>query len=135
MSFTIGRLAKLADVNIETIRFYERKGLLKQPIKPLTGYRQYDDQALSRIRFVKRAQEVGFTLSEIQSLLDIESNNCNEVQHLAIEKLTLTRQKIADLQRLENTLQHLVTQCEITENNTHCPIVDSFNKTSSLNKK
>jgi MerR family mercuric resistance operon transcriptional regulator len=135
MSFTIGRLAKLANVNIETIRFYERKGLLIQPIKPLTGYRQYDDQALSRIRFVKRAQEVGFTLSEIQSLLDIESNNCNKVQHLAMEKLTLTRQKIADLQRLENTLQHLVTQCEITQNKTHCPIVDSFNNASSLNKK
>ncbi|HEY7866909.1 MAG TPA: Hg(II)-responsive transcriptional regulator [Psychromonas sp.] len=135
MSFTIGRLAKLADVNIETIRFYERKGLLKQPIKPLTGYRQYDDQALSRIRFVKRAQEVGFTLGEIQSLLDIESNSCNEVQHLATEKLALTRQKIADLQRLEKTLQHLVIQCEITENKTHCPIVDSFNKTASLNKK
>jgi len=135
MSFTIGRLAKLANVNIETIRFYERKGLLIQPIKPLTGYRKYDDQALSRIRFVKRAQEVGFTLNEIQSLLDIESNNCNEVQHIAKDKLTLTRQKIADLQRLENTLQNLVMQCEITLNKTHCPIVDSFNNSSSLNKK
>lgn len=135
MSFTIGRLAKLANVNIETIRFYERKGLLIQPIKPLTGYRKYDDQALSRIRFVKRAQEVGFTLNEIQSLLDIESNNCNEVQHIAKDKLTLTRQKIADLQRLENTLQNLVMQCEITQNKTHCPIVDSFNNSSSLNKK
>jgi MerR family mercuric resistance operon transcriptional regulator len=134
MSFTIGGLAKLANVNIETIRFYQRKGLLIQPIKPLTGYRKYDEQALSRIRFVKRAQEVGFTLSEIQSLLDIESNNCNEVQHLAMEKLALTRQKIADLQRLENTLQNLVEQCEITQNKTHCPIVDSFNN-SSLNKK
>jgi len=135
MSFTIGRLAQLADVNIETIRFYERKGLLVQPIKPITGYRQYDHQALGRIRFVKRAQEVGFTLSEIQSLLDIESNNCNEVQHLAMEKLTLTRQKIADLQRLEKSLQNLVTQCEITQNKTHCPIVDSFNNPASLNKK
>jgi MerR family mercuric resistance operon transcriptional regulator len=134
MSFTIGGLAKLANVNIETIRFYQRKGLLIQPIKPLTGYRKYDEQALSRIRFVKRAQEVGFTLSEIQSLLDIESNNCNEVQHLAMEKLALTRQKIADLQRLENTLQNLVEQCEITQNKTHCPIVDSFNN-SSLNKQ
>jgi MerR family mercuric resistance operon transcriptional regulator len=135
MSFTIGRLAQLADVNIETVRFYERKGLLIQPIKPLTGYRQYDDQALGRIRFVKRAQEVGFTLSEIQSLLDIESNNCDKVQHLAIEKLTLTQQKITDLQHLEKSLQHLVTQCKITQNKTHCPIVNSFNKTSFLNKK
>jgi MerR family mercuric resistance operon transcriptional regulator len=135
MSFTIGVLAKLANVNIETIRFYERKGILLQPLKPLSGYRKYDDQALSRILFVKRAQDVGFTLSEIQSLLDIESTNCNEVQHIAIEKLVLTRQKIADLQRLENTLQNLVSQCELTQDNTHCPIVDSFNNFTPLNKK
>jgi MerR family mercuric resistance operon transcriptional regulator len=93
MSFTIGRLAQLANVNIDTIRFYGRQGLL---IQPLAGYWQYDDQALGRIQFVKRAQEVGFNLSEIQILLDIESNNCNKVQHLAMEKLALTRQKTTD---------------------------------------
>jgi MerR family mercuric resistance operon transcriptional regulator len=133
MSFTIGVLAKLANVNIETIRFYERKGILLQPLKPSSGYRKYNDQALSRILFVKRAQEVGFTLNEIHNLLEIESTNCKEIQKIAEEKLLLTRQKIVDLQRLENTLQNLVSQCGTTQNNTHCPIVDSFNN-SSLKK-
>ena len=67
--YTISKLAKEANVGVETVRFYERKGLLEQPIKPIQGYRQYTEQALSRLLFIKRAQYLGFTLAEISSLL------------------------------------------------------------------
>ncbi|WP_022942994.1 MerR family transcriptional regulator [Psychromonas hadalis] len=126
MTFTIGSLAQKALVNVETIRFYQRKGLLKKPIKPLHGYRQYDNQTLQRILFIKRAKKLGFTLKEIQDLLCIEKNRCHEIQHLAIEKRLVIQKKITDLAKLEETLTLLIEQCEITKETNHCAIVDAF---------
>ena len=125
MTLTIGKLANAAGVNVETIRFYERKGLIAQPQKPAEGFRQYPSEALQRVRFIKRAQELGFTLNEIINLLKLGDGDCQEVQSLAKLKLTLIRKKIADLQCLESNLSHLIDQCSSTSN-LSCPIVDSF---------
>ncbi|CAK2986926.1 Mercuric resistance operon regulatory protein [Vibrio crassostreae] len=125
MTLTIGKLADAAGVNVETIRFYERKGLITQPQKPIEGFRQYSSEALQRIHFIKQAQDLGFTLDEISSLLKLGDKDCQEVQAFAQQKLILIRKKIIDLQRLESNLSNLIDQCSSTPNSS-CPIVDSF---------
>jgi MerR family transcriptional regulator, mercuric resistance operon regulatory protein len=125
MTLTIGKLANAAGVNVETIRFYERKGLLAQPQKPTEGFRQYPSEVLQRLRFIKRAQELGFTLDEIINLLTLGDGDCLEVQSLAKQKLVLVSKKIADLQRLESNLSNLIDQCSSTSD-LSCPIVNSF---------
>ncbi len=124
--FTIGLLAKAADVNIETIRYYERRGLIDQPVKPERGYRTYPLKTLERVLFIKRAQELGFTLEEIDNLLSLGDAHCPEVREIAEGKLTSVREKIADLRRLENVLDDLVTQCKTNPDHSHCPIVESL---------
>lgn len=125
MTLTIGKLADAVGVNVETIRFYERKGLITQPQKPIEGFRQYSSETLHRLHFIKRAQDLGFTLDEISSLLKLGDKDCQEVQALAQQKLVLIRKKIVDLQRLESNLSHLIDQCSNAPNSS-CPIVDSF---------
>jgi MerR family mercuric resistance operon transcriptional regulator len=124
--YTISKLAKEADVGVETIRFYERKNLLQQPIKPIQGYRQYSHQALSRVLFIKRAQHLGFTLAEISSLLTLSANNCDDVQHLAEHKLRLIEDKLNDLLRLKESLVSLVSDCKNNPSNNDCPIIQSL---------
>jgi len=126
MTRTISRLAKELGVNIETIRFYERKGLIQQPPKPTTGYRHYPSETVNRIHFIKRAQELGFTLDEIVHLLSLEDSPCSAVQTLANNKLEKVRSKILDLRRLENALEVLLSQCHENEDKSHCPIIDSL---------
>ncbi|MEM5528722.1 Hg(II)-responsive transcriptional regulator [Gammaproteobacteria bacterium AS21] len=122
----ISELAKNADVNIETIRYYERRHLITQPIKPAQGYRVYSKTILERVLFIKRAQELGFTLQEIAHLLVLGEGNCLSVQEIAQQKLTSVRAKIVDLNRLENVLDHLVTQCKNNSIESSCPIVESL---------
>ena len=87
---TIGRLAKAAGVNVETIRYYQRRGLLDEPEKPLGGHRRYADSATGRVSFIKRAQQLGFTLEEVKSLLKLEDGqSCRETRLLAEHKLAL----------------------------------------------
>lgn len=126
MDMTISQLAKAAGVNVETIRYYERRALIEQPIKPKAGYRRYPQATLGRIRFIKRAQELGFTLNEIGQLLSIEQSPCGQVQELAGEKRQQILAKINDLQRLEAVLGHLIDQCSLNRDNTHCPIVETL---------
>ncbi|CAG20635.1 Hypothetical merR protein [Photobacterium profundum SS9] len=99
--------------------------MLVQPQKPTEGFRQYPSEVLQRLRFIKRAQELGFTLDEIINLLTLGDGDCLEVQSLAKQKLVLVSKKIADLQRLESNLSHLIDQCSSTSD-LSCPIVDSF---------
>ena len=124
--YTISKLAKEASVGVETIRFYERKDLLEQPIKPMTGYRQYTEQALSRVLFIKRAQYLGFTLTEISSLLALSASNCNDVQHLAERKLAVIEDKLKDLHSLKESLVLLVSECKINLSDKDCPIIQSL---------
>ena len=130
--FSIGKLAQAAQVSVETIRYYERRGLITQPPKPAQGYRTYTKATLARILFIKRAQELGFTLEEIENLLVLGESHCSEVQELAESKLVSVRSKINDLCRLERDLEGLVTQCRSNPDNTTCPIVESLQPDSDL---
>ena len=124
--YTISKLAKEANVGVETIRFYERKGLLEQPIKPIQGYRQYTEQALSRVLFIKRAQYLGFTLAEISSLLILSASNCEDVQQLAEQKLAVIEDKLSDLLNLKESLVSLVSDCKNNPSDKDCPIIQSL---------
>ena len=130
--FSIGKLAQAAQVSVETIRYYERRGLITQPPKPAQGYRTYTKATLARILFIKRAQELGFTLEEIDNLLALGESHCSEVQELAESKLVSVRSKINDLCRLERVLEGLVTQCRSNPDNTACPIVESLQPDKDL---
>ena len=121
---TIGRLAKAAGVNVETIRYYQRRGLVDEPTKPLGGYRRYALSAASRVRFIKRAQQLGFTLDEVTGLLRLEDGqSCRETRLLAEHKLALIEKRIADLTRMRRTLKGLITECAAGQRPRSCPII------------
>ncbi len=123
---TIGRLARAAGVHVETIRYYERTGLLLRPPKPARGYRHYPTAAVQRIRFIKRAQSLGFKLHEIVELLQLDNGDCVDVRARAEQKLALVQAQIHDLGRLRNTLQELIRACHANRSADHCPIVDAL---------
>ncbi len=126
MPRTIGKVATELNIHVETIRFYERRGLIKQPEKPQNGYRDYPEYTVQRIRFIRRCQGLGFTLDEIRSLLSLDDKPCPQVQNLAVNKLTTVKEKITDLQRLEQALHQLVIQCRDNQDEAHCPIIDTL---------
>jgi len=128
MSLTIGQLAKKAAVNVETIRYYERRGLIVRPVKPASGYRQYSNDVLHRLLFIRRAQTLGFKLDEVENLLFLSVGHCVEIQSLAEQKLDQVHDKIKDLQKLEAALSDLVRQCNASVDKAHCPIVDTLLK-------
>lgn len=123
---TIGKLAQAAGVNIETIRYYQRRGLLVEPAKPMGGHRRYTSEQANRIRFIKRAQALGFTLTEISKLLMLNQGVCNETSALATRKLELIKQKIADLEIMRQALEGLVQQCGTDNDEAKCPIIDAL---------
>jgi MerR family mercuric resistance operon transcriptional regulator len=111
--FTIGRLARASGVGVETVRFYERKGLITRPAAQ-GGYRTYSDDDARRIRFIKRAQELGFTLREIKGLLELNANpraTCADVKRHADAKLNEIEQKIRDLRKMKRSLARLSAAC------------------------
>lgn len=126
MGLTIGKLASTAAINVETIRYYERRGLIRQPDKPGVGYRQYDSATLQRVLFIKRAKTLGFSLDEIDSLLALSEGQCADVQSLAEQKLIRIKAKLHDLQRLEDALQDLVERCSSNADQMHCPIIETL---------
>ncbi len=108
---TIGRLAKAAGVNVETIRYYQRIGLIDEPVKPAQGYRRYPPPMVERIRFIKRAQELGFSLNEITDLLSLNDGDCNEARTLAEYKQEVIQQRIDDLCAIQRELTKLIKAC------------------------
>jgi len=123
-SLTIGAFAQAADVNVETIRFYQRKGLLPQPDKPQGSIRHYGSTDVARVRFVKSAQQLGFSLDEIAELLLLQDGtHCAQARALAQHKLIGIRQKLADLTRMEAALTGLVAQCNGTGGQVACPLI------------
>ncbi|GGB91147.1 MerR family transcriptional regulator [Marinobacterium zhoushanense] len=125
---SIGQLAKSADVNVETIRYYQRRGLLTEPPKPQYGYRRYPIEHVERLRFIKRAQALGFTLSEIDELLALDnSNRCANTQEMATRKLALIERKMADLASMQQALAGLIQQCD-AESGTDCPIIQALSR-------
>ena len=114
MSLTTGILAKRAGVGIQTIRFYEREGLMEPAPRSRSGYRHYDESAVTRLTFIRRAQELGFTLKEIRELIALDSDPdgpCDSVSSAATAKLAAIEGKIADLTRMKDALVKLISSC------------------------
>lgn len=124
---TIGALAETAGVNVETIRFYQRKGLMPEPEKPYGSIRRYGAAELARVRFIKSAQRLGFSLEEVGELLKLEDGaRCSEARQLAEQKLVDVRQKLTDLQRIESVLAGLVARCSAVRGRVSCPLIASL---------
>jgi MerR family mercuric resistance operon transcriptional regulator len=123
-SLTIGRLARAAGVNVETVRYYQRRGLVAEPERPLNSVRRYSEDSVKRIRFIKRAQELGFTLMEIANLLALEDGrSCRETRDLAGRKLAIVESRLTDLNRLRRTLRDLIARCDTSRGKVSCPII------------
>ena len=122
----ISEVAALAGVPTATVRYYERRGLIAEASRTAAGYRQYGADAARRLRFIKHAQELGFSLEEIQQLLELrieDPESCARVGATTKEKIRAVRQRLAELQRLERTLQDLVRGCEQRRPTQPCPIL------------
>lgn len=126
-NMTIGTFAKAIGVNVETIRFYQRKGLLTKHNRPYGSIRRYGDMDVARARFIKSAQRLGFSLNEIEELLRLEDGtHCEEASRLAEHKLKDVRNKLTDLARLETVLSQLVCACHARKGNISCPLIASL---------
>lgn len=123
---TIGRVAGLAGVNVETVRYYQRLGLIAEPARPQGGYRSYAPQAIDRIRFIKRAQQLGFSLREVSELLALGQDHCDDVRRYAEDKLAQIKRQIEDLRRLQASLEGLVRACGRGDEQARCPIVEAL---------
>lgn len=132
-SRTIGAFAKAAGVNVETIRFYQRKGLLPEPQRPPGGIRRYGQADVARLRFVKAAQGLGFSLDEVAELLRLDDGeHCAQASRLAEHKLLDVRAKLADLARIEDALSRLVHACHAGEEKVSCPLIASLQGAMAL---
>lgn len=120
----IGRLAQESGVHVETIRYYQRTGLLREPEKPRSGFRLYPAETVRQVRFIKRAQALGFTLKEIRHLLALEeSRACAATQAMAVQKLAVLEEKLAGMLRLRKALVRLVRACAASSDDASCPII------------
>ncbi len=123
-SLTIGKVANLADVHVETIRYYQRLGLIAEPPRPSGGVRRYDDSAIARLRFIKRAQQLGFSLDEVRSLLALDDGqSCRETRALAEGKLSVIEARLLDLRRMQKLLKSLIAECDSGKRPRACPII------------
>ncbi|MBI2826040.1 MAG: MerR family transcriptional regulator [Planctomycetia bacterium] len=128
-SLRTGEVARLAGVNVETLRFYEREGILVEPPRRMSGYREYPPDTVDLIRFVKRAQELGFSLREIQELLNLRKvprRATGKVPGLVRGKISEIDHKIRDLQAMRRALGELLGACEEKKSGTSCPIIASL---------
>lgn len=125
---TIGRIARASGVAIETIRYYEREGLLRPPERSASGYRLYTPEAVERLHFIQRAKRLGFSLQEIGTLLDLADQDAPsaEVRALASEKLEVIEARLRDLQGMREALSALVSRCDGRGDAAHCPIIGAL---------
>jgi MerR family mercuric resistance operon transcriptional regulator len=127
--FKIGQLAEMAGVHLETIRYYQRLGLVPMPRRAHGTVRRYGEDAASRLRFVKRAQSLGFSLDEVRLLLELaEGQHCAETRTLAERKLGLVQKKIADLRGIQGALNNLIRACGTGGRGRGCPIIESLSQ-------
>ncbi len=125
--FTIGRLAAAAQVNVETVRYYQRIRLMPVPKKAAGGIRRYGAAELSRLKFIKTAQGLGFTLEEVADLVKLDDGtHCKEAHAIAAQKLEAVRARLRDLKSIERSLARLVRQCETRRGAIRCPLIDSL---------
>lgn len=128
-TYKIGEVARRAHVNKETVRYYEKRELIPQPDRRRSGYRIFTQRHIDQIKFIKRAQELGFTLSEIQELLDLRMDKhttCTEIKSEAQEKYRDVVEKIEDLQRIKETLVDLIDSCAGEGPKGECPILGAL---------
>lgn len=130
-SLTIGQLAKRTGVGVETIRFYERQGLIPEPARLASGYRHYPPEALSRVRFIRQAQHLGFSLKEVLELLRLQDNpnaGRGDVRDKALAKLSDIRGRIRDLEAIQSELSRLVQDCDGIGPIANCPILHRLSR-------
>ena len=126
MGLTIGKLALAANVNVETVRYYQRVGLVAEPAKPANGYRTYPPGFVARIHFIKRAQKVGFTLKEIAELLALGGRRCDDIRLSAEKKRHHIDTQIRDLTVMRKALDDLIDACRKDSSVNHCSIINAF---------
>ncbi len=124
-ALTIGRLAKAAEVNVETIRYYQRTDLMRTPTKLPGEIRCYHHEDLSRLHFIRRAKQLGFSLKDIRALLQLDEKNCDDVRELAEHKLIDVHKRISDLESVAKSLSAMIRQCKSSDQPA-CPIIDSL---------
>ena len=135
MGMKIGEVAERGGVNLQTIRYYEREKLLPEPPRLASGYRIYPDQTVRRVRFIKRSQEIGFTLAEIRELLAIRINadrDSSDVRTLAQAKITDIERKIQTLHRMKEALGRITERCSGCGPASECPILESIESEEML---
>jgi len=128
-AITIGKLASRGGVNVQTIRYYERSGLLLKPSRTASGYRLYTDDAVRRLSFIRQAQLLGFSLSEIQELLSLRmqaGTTCADIRQRARQKIAAVDEKIEDLQQIKGALTKLAAACRGNGPTSDCPILEAL---------
>ena len=121
----IGEVAGRASVNVQTLRFYERRGLLAEPPRRASGYREYPVESVRRVRFIKRAQVMGFSLEEIKGLLRLRTHpSCSATRELAVRKVGIIDAHIRELRQLRKELVGLVAACDTNAEDSHCPVIE-----------
>jgi MerR family copper efflux transcriptional regulator len=125
----IGEVAKQSNVGIETIRYYERVGLLAKPERRPSGYRQYDQSVVARLKFIRRTKELGFTLAEIRELLALwfdANTRCEHIRERAKLKITEIEDKILSLRKMKRSLKKVVSECESQDALGECPLLEGL---------
>lgn len=128
---SIGQVAKQTGITVETVRFYEKQGLIDAPRRSQSGYRQYPQDTIKRVRFIQNAKEVGFTLKDIAELLALRQEpgtSCADIQQRATLKIDEVDQKIRDLNRIRNALARMITKCSETGGLSQCPILEELDE-------
>ena len=121
---TIGRLAQAAGVHVETIRYYQRRGLMAEPAKPLGGQRRYSESAIAVLGFIRRAQQLGFSLEEVKGLLALsDGRNCGEARAIAQRKRQVLRERIDQLESMASQLEVLIEACSKNKSRRKCPVI------------
>jgi MerR family transcriptional regulator, mercuric resistance operon regulatory protein len=124
-SLTIGTLAAMAGVHVETVRYYQRRGLVPEPVRPRGSVRRYGPEDAERLRFIRRAQAMGFTLSEIDNLVTLRKRrSCRATRELAIAKLRLIDARLRELRRLRAEIARLVADCDANTEDARCPMIE-----------
>lgn len=128
---TIGKLARAAGVGVETVRYYQRRGLLEEPAKPAGHHRTYSEQDLARLGFINHAKAAGFTLREIETLLSLGNDHCSVTKTLAEEKLQKIEGQITDLKEIQHRLEELIKACSTEGDGNACGLFKSLLKIDS----
>jgi len=138
MQMTIGALAKEAKVNLQTLRYYEKRGLLPPPHRATSGYRLYDEKSLQQLCFIRRAQQFGFSLDEIRDLLKLKLSSaadCHKARKAVAAKAAQVRQRVEYLRHIAETLERLAGKCDKTSRGAPCPVLTLFSKVGSRHGK